>query len=66
MFILILTVYLQACATCEINHESVIMLASNDSFICRLAAKRLIEEYDVEEYGVKQYATAECEELDIK
>lgn len=63
MFILILTVYLQACSTCENNSESTIMLATNDKFICHVAAKRLVEIYDVEEYGVKQYATAECEEV---
>lgn len=62
MFALILTVYLQACATCEINHESNIVMATNDKFACEVMAKRLIILYTVNEYDVKQFASAKCEE----
>lgn len=65
MFYLLLTVYLQGCGTCEVTHETTIMLATNNEFVCEIAAKRLVDLNTVEEYGIRQWASADCKKVKV-
>lgn len=61
MYTLLLTVYLQACLTCEVNHEVVNYGNIKDEFSCSVALRHMINHYKMNEFDIRQYATGSCE-----